>query len=225
VELGSLPFARVEAREIEKALGGRSRLLLGPDASEHFLKTADLRPFRILHFAAHAVVDDEKPDHSAVVLAPGAPQEDGLLQIREVLGLDIAGDLVVLATCRSSSGPLLQGEGPLSLARAFFQAGARTVVGSLWSLRDDETARLVAAFYRALGDGLPVAAAMARAQRERIAAGAPAAAWAGLVVLGDGDLVPVQGGQRFPRGLLFASGLALALVAAAIFALRRRRIS
>jgi hypothetical protein len=41
-----------------------------------------------------------------------------------------------------------------------------------------------------------VAAALAEAKRERIEAGAPAEAWAGIVVLGDGDLVPVPGGRH-----------------------------
>jgi hypothetical protein len=108
---------------------------------------------------------------------------------------------------------MLQGEGPLSLARAFFQAGAQVVVGSLWSLRDDEAAALVAGFYRALARGRSVAAALAEARRERMGDGAPAAAWAGLVALGDGDLVPVP---RPPdAGLPARSKLGLVALAAA----------
>ena len=84
----------------------------------------------------------------------------------------------------------------MSLARAFFQAGAHTVVASLWRLRDDEAADFFDRFYRHLGKGAGVAAALQDAQRELIAKGAPAAAWAGLVVLGDGDLVPLPGGTE-----------------------------
>ena len=47
-----------------------------------------------------------------------------------------------------------------------------------------------------LGQGLSVAASAHAAQRELIEEGAPAAAWAGIVVLGDGDAVPLPGGRR-----------------------------
>ena len=50
------------------------------------------------------------------MLAPGAPAEDGLLQPREAAALGLDGTVVVLATCQSASGTVLQGEGALSLA-------------------------------------------------------------------------------------------------------------
>jgi hypothetical protein len=84
----------------------------------------------------------------------------------------------------------------MSLARAFFQAGAHTVVASLWRLRDDEAADFFDRFYRQLGRGRSVAAALQGSQRELITEGAPAAAWAGIVVLGDGELVPLPGGRK-----------------------------
>jgi CHAT domain len=113
----------------------------------------------------------------------------------------------------------------MSLARAFFQAGARTVVASLWRLRDDEAADFFDRFYRHLGRGASVAAALQGAQVELIDKGAPAASWAGLVVLGDGDVVPLPGGRKgsvLPHWAWgVAAGLLLALVAGAAF--RRRR--
>jgi len=103
---------------------------------------------------------------------------------------------VVLSACSSNTGALLRGEGVMSLARAFFQAGAHTVVASLWRLRDDEAADFFDRFYRHLGQGASVSGALQAAQRDLIAAGAPAAAWAGIVVLGDGDMVPLPGGRK-----------------------------
>ena len=174
---------------------------LGEDASEVFVKTTPCSRFGVLHFATHAVTDEANPDRSGVLLAPGAANQDGLLQIREIVDLDLDGRVVVLSACSSNTGALLRGEGVMSLARAFFQAGAHTVVASLWRLRDDEAADLFDRFYRHLGKGLSVAAALRAAQRDLIADGAPAAAWAGLVVLGDGDLVPLPGGEKGSRCL------------------------
>lgn len=213
-QLGALPEARREGLGVEKELRDTHvvpRLLVGAEASERALKSADLSRVRVLHMAAHAVVDAEAPERSALVLTPGAEDEDGILQPREIIQLRLDGALVVLSACRSASGAVLPGEGVLSLARAFFESGARAVVASLWPLRDDEAADLVERFYRHLATGLSVSAALRAAQLEAIDAGLPPAAWAGLVVLGDASLVataPREDGASM-------SGLAGALVIAA----------
>src|SRR5262249_40233625 len=148
-----LPFARQEGRSVARLLDG-STLWLGDAASEDALKKADLDNFGLLHFAAHAVADEERPERSAILLAPGSAGEDGLLQAREIAGLPLQGRVVVLSTCRSASGSVVRGEGVLSLSRAFFQGGAPAVVASLWPLRDDEAAKLFDSFYRHLAEGL-----------------------------------------------------------------------
>lgn len=221
VQLGSLPYARQESRAVVKALGGGSVRRLGDKASEEFLKRTELSRFGLLHFATHAVLDEQNPERSGVLLAP-AGGEDGLLQIREIVDLGLDGRIVVLASCRSASGTLLRGEGVMGLARAFFQAGSHAVVASLWPLRDDDAAALFDRFYQHLGRGVSLAAALRAAQRDRIEAGAPAEAWAGLVVLGDGDLVPVPGGRKDPAfgGRELAVGL-VAVVLGLVWAWRR----
>ena len=227
IRLGPLPYARRESRAVVRNLGGGSVQRSGGDASEAFVKAAPLRRFGVLHFATHAVTDETHPDRSGVLLAPGAANEDGLLQIREIVDLDLTGRVVVLSACSTNTGVLLRGEGVMSLARAFFQAGAHTVVASLWRLRDDEAADFFDRFYRHLGRGASVAAALRSAQRELIAEGAPTAAWAGLVVLGDGDLVPLPGGRKGWAIPLWVWGLATTLLLGAgvihrFFARRRQ---
>jgi hypothetical protein len=102
----------------------------------------------------------------------------------------------------------------MGLANAFFQAGARTVVAGLWAVRDRETARLMERFGHYLGEGESVAAALAMARRDSIRRGSPPAAWAGMVVLGDGDLVPFPEGRSSSRSwirlvlMIIAAGLA-----------------
>jgi CHAT domain-containing protein/tetratricopeptide (TPR) repeat protein len=227
VRLGALPFARTEGRSAVRHMDGGSLLRLGKEASEGFIKSADLRHFGILHFATHAVMDDQHPERSGVLLTPDPATEDGLLQIREIVPLHLDGRIVVLSSCRSASGQMLRGEGVMGLARAFFQAGAHTVIASLWPVRDDDGAALFDRFYTHLAEGRSIAAALRAAQRDRIDAGAPAYAWAGLVVLGDGDLVPLPGGHR-PSDLrtwALGAGAALLLLAAAVLLWRRRRRS
>ncbi len=222
LELPPLPYARREARAVAHHFARGAVLRVGEKASEAYLKR-HARRFGIVHFATHAVVDDATAGRAGVLLAPDGA-DDGVLETREIAALDLTGATVVLASCRSASGQVLRGEGVVGLARAFFQAGAQAVVASLWPLRDEEAQVLFASFYRHLGEGRTLTAALRAAQAERIAAGAPAAAWAGLVVLGDGELAP----GRLPRRRVAAETCALVLLAAAlsaavVLALRRRR--
>ena len=124
-----LPYARREGRMIARRLNVKNSLRLGVQASEHFLKNQSLSDYALVHFATHARVSSENPGRSAVFLAPGSDEEDGWLQPHEILQLDVSDRLVVLGACDSVTGELLRGEGTMSLARAFFQAGARAVVG------------------------------------------------------------------------------------------------
>lgn len=226
VRLGPLPHARREGKAAVRHLDGGSLLRLGAEASEGFFKNTDLKRFAILHFATHAVLDENHPDRSGVLLTAAPDAEDGILQLREIVPLDMDGRVVVLSSCRSASGTVLRGEGVLGLARAFFQAGAHTVVASLWPLRDDDGAALFDRFYEHLGRGESVAAALRAAQRERAEEGAPAYAWAGLVVLGDGEIVPLPGGYRqspVTAVLLPIMALGALLLGAGVVVRRRRR--
>ncbi|MES1242594.1 MAG: CHAT domain-containing protein, partial [Acidobacteriota bacterium] len=219
--LGPLALSREEGESVVGHLGGGSRLLLGEDASEALLKRTSARGFRLVHFATHSRTDDADPEGSFVYLARGGPNQDGLLQPREIAEqLDLRGRTVVLSTCESAAGEILRGEGVMGLARAFFLSGAHPVVASLWPLRDDDGLELFDRFYAHLAEGDSVAAALHAAQRDRSAGGAPAFAWAGVVVLGDGDRVPFPGGIRRP----FLPALALVAALLAVAALLRRRI-
>ncbi len=74
-----------------------------------------------------------------------------VMTAEEIAGLDLSAcDLAVLSACETGRGSVAGGEGVLGLQRAFHQAGARTVVASLWRVDDQATAALMALFY----DGL-----------------------------------------------------------------------
>jgi CHAT domain-containing protein len=225
MRLEALPGARKEAATIARLLDLDPRhVVAGSAASERFIKTMPLSRFGVVHLAAHARADDAFPERSAVFLAPGSEREDGWLQPREIAALDLRGRLVVLSACESADGALLSGEGPLSLARAFFAAGAGAVVATRWPLRDDDAAFVMERFYRALAAGDPVGDALRRARREVIDAGLPPAAWAGVTLLGDGSHRPIRARQDSLAGpWLVASAAALAAMALALMSRRSRR--
>ena len=164
----------------------------------------------MMHLASHAVVDHLFPQSSAILLG-ATPEDDGRLTTEEIVTMNLRDTVVVMSSCRSATGRVIGGEGPLGLARGFFHAGAVTVMGSLWPLRDDETATLFEAFYREMGRGRSVGEAMHRAKQIRRRAGAPTAAWAGVVVLGDANRVVVPPRSVSHWALLAVIGIALGL--------------
>ncbi len=219
-----LPQARQEGEAALAALGG-GRMLVGAQATKAALQSASLERFCVLHFATHSFIDEENPENSGVLLAPAPGSPDGLLQPRDIVELRLAGKVVALSSCSSARGFVLPGEGVMGLARSFFQAGAHAVLGSLWPVRDDEAALLFERFYAHLADRQSVAEALASAQRDRFAAGAPPAAWAGFVVLGDGDLVPLPDGPKHSwQGPALAAGACLLACLALGAAYRRARV-
>ena len=199
--LEPLPLSRQEGQRVVDRLGGQSRLFLGKTASESELKQMDLSPFQLLHFAAHAIVDETSPQRSAVVLTPGDLQQDGLLQPGEIESLALNGQIVVLSTCSSASGQIFRGEGAMSLARAFLKAGASVVVATLQPLRDDDANFFFDYFYRTLSKGQPVAKAIQTAQKQSIAAGRPPSAWAPVVAICRDEVRLREAGFHFPLAL------------------------
>jgi CHAT domain-containing protein/tetratricopeptide (TPR) repeat protein len=191
LSLGRLPQARTEGLEIIERLRGRGTLLTGAQASEAALKSSDLSRYGVLHFATHTIIDTNA-ERSAILLASGTSIQDGLLQSREIADLPLDGQIVVLSACQSATGTQVRGEGVLGLARAFFAAGARVVVGSLRPVRDDHARAFFDPFYAALGEGRTVGAAFHEAQRRLIDQGLPAQAWAGFILMGDANATVVS---------------------------------
>ncbi|MCX6560722.1 MAG: CHAT domain-containing protein [Candidatus Aminicenantes bacterium] len=219
-----LPNAGREIDQIAALFPERRRTVLsGTAATEEAFKALAPDRYRVVHFAAHGLVDDQKPMRSAIVLAPGAgPYADGLLQAREVLDLRLESDLVVLSACRTGLGRLLRGEGIEGLNRAFFAAGASAVLMTLWSVSDAAGVPLMDRFYRRLRSAESVAASLRAAKIEMI--GSPAFAhpyyWAGYIAAGAADRVIFPSHKLFWILLILGTGIALVLIKKLLLARR-----
>lgn len=158
--LESLPRLRgsgLEAESIAGAIGTRSTDLHSGFAAtrEAFLK-ADLGRYKMLHLATHALSDSERPERSGVVLsgvAPDGSRLDQFVRLQDIYALGLNADLVVLSACETGIGKELRGEGLLSLNNAFIQAGARSVVSTLWKVDDDASQLFMGHFYSEIAKG------------------------------------------------------------------------
>jgi CHAT domain-containing protein/tetratricopeptide (TPR) repeat protein len=187
-----LEFSRYEADMIARLVPrGSSLKILGFEASRETIERTDLRPYRIVHFSTHGLLNEKNPELSGIVLSQydrdGRPQ-DGFLRAHELYDLKLGADLVVLSACETALGREFKGEGFISLARSLMYAGAPRVVVSLWMVSDVATAELMKRFYhRMLLDKLPPAAALraAQASMAREKRWSAPAYWAGFTLQGE----------------------------------------
>jgi CHAT domain-containing protein len=193
-----LPASRDEVLAIQKLYGRRASVFTGRDASEQTLR-ARLPNTGTLHLATFGVLNKHNPLFSFVELAPSAGN-DGRLEVNEVFGLGLSGQLVVLSACQTALGSGATADVPagddwVGLVQAFLQGGARGVLASLWPVDDRATAQLMENFHRRLATGVPAQRALAEAQRTFLRESKRASPfyWAGFVLNG------TTGSQIQPR--------------------------
>lgn len=189
LEAGGLPVlegSRSEARHVGR-YSRSAEVRLGDKASESFLKVYPLRHFQVIHFAGHALVDDQSESRTSLALAPGGG-EDGFLGAAEIRQLELDADLVVLSACRTAAGAVIGGEGVQGLVAPLLGAGARTIVASLWPIGDRKTDRLMQDFYDELAEGRSVGESLRLAKLAARGRGEPTQVWAAFTVVGDPDV-------------------------------------
>jgi CHAT domain-containing protein len=119
-------------------------------------------------------------------------EDDGILTAQEIGALDLGGvEWAVLSACDTGIGRVEAEEGVLGLRRAFAVAGARTVLMSLWPVRDEDARAWMARLYRERAGGATTADAVRAADRAWLAAlreagaGTHPARWGAFVAVGD----------------------------------------
>jgi CHAT domain-containing protein len=190
-KLHPLPEAEKEVKELAQLYGAEnSRLYIGAAAREDILKS-EASKFKILHLAAHGILNDANPMYSRIVLAQGETNEDGLLEAWEIMKLDLNADLVVLSACDTARGRIGAGEGVIGLTWALFVAGSPTTVVSQWKVDSMSTSQLMLDFHRNLKSAKP---SVSKAEALRAASVKMLQSseykhpfyWAGFVIVGNG---------------------------------------
>jgi CHAT domain-containing protein/Tfp pilus assembly protein PilF len=204
--LPDLPGTRIEGEALQRALGAKpGTLLMGRDASKAQLmaRNADgrLAQVRVLEFATHGLVAGDASDlaEPALVLAAGARPEDELLLASEAATLRLNADWVLLSACNTASPDAPEARGFSGLSRAFFYAGARSLLISHWEVIDAVAPVLIPALLRAERNNPHLGHAQALRQASlailddpEIAHGAKPYAWAPFTVVGEPAREPAR---------------------------------
>ena len=149
--LPALPFAAHELRSLAKSMGASvsNDVYLGSQATETRLKTLDLSRKRVIAFATHALTASQfgTSEPGLVLSQPKHPGrlDDGYLSASEAAQLNLRADWIILSACNTAAGASPGAEGLSGLAKAFFYAGARSILVSNWPVWDDTAERLTTA--------------------------------------------------------------------------------
>jgi CHAT domain-containing protein len=148
--LAPLPEAEQEVRALKRLYGSQATVRIGSSATEESFKK-DAPHYRLLHLATHGMYDDSDAMYSHLVLSRRPDDaEDGLLEAREVAGLDLNADLVVLSACETGRGKEHFGEGMVGLSWALLAAGCDTAILTNFKVDSASSRDLMIAFHRRL---------------------------------------------------------------------------
>ncbi|MEK6372591.1 MAG: CHAT domain-containing protein [Acidobacteriota bacterium] len=157
--LPNLPEALGEVKKIAAIYGHDAIVLTGSEATPEKVD-AILRRATVAHIGTHAIVVADDPSRSFLALTPDRNEASGFLSVRSIANMALQSlQVVVLAGCRTAS-PTAERAATTSIARAFLEAGAHTVIGTLWDVDDDDAAEFSIDFHRRLAVGMSPAAAV-----------------------------------------------------------------
>lgn len=183
--------AVAQAREISR-YSRRGEAHVAYNATEARFRTADMRSAGTLHLAVPMRTTGLTDGGDALEMV-SSPGEDGLLDVGEMGRLHLGATFVLLAGCPSRREPDLQGPPAPAMARALFQAGARSVVRCAWGASATAADRYVLALYESLAEGTPIGGAVRSAKLRLIADGLGPSAWGAFELVGDSRFrLPLQ---------------------------------
>jgi CHAT domain-containing protein len=153
--LNRLPDTAEEIKGIANALNAdpSQDIFLGKRACERSVKTMDLSNRKVIAFASHALVPGDLDGLDQPAIAFSSPlitgnNEDGLLTMEEVLRLKLNADWVVLSACNTGAAEGAGAEAISGLGRAFFYAGTRAILVSMWPVETTSARKLTTGLFQ-----------------------------------------------------------------------------
>ncbi|WP_291866684.1 CHAT domain-containing tetratricopeptide repeat protein [Maribacter sp.] len=219
-KLSALPHNTTEVQNIISQFEGTS--LEGKNATlANF--NANASNYGILHFATHAIFNNEQPEYSYLAFSP-QKKEESLLYIKDLYNLELHANLVTLSACETTIGDLKRGEGFIGLARGFFYAGAKSLTSTLWKVNDASTANLMSDYYTILANGKPKDIALQKAKviylnKNKDNALTHPYYWSGFIL--SGDYAPLATGWSW---VWIAVPILLLIILVTIFLTRKKLV-
>jgi len=221
LRLGRLAYNEQEIRSLGEIFTGD--LFVGEAATKSRFLQEVMAP-KVFHLSAHGLYNDRTPLNSAIYFHQkdtGTYQNENALHAYEIYGTSIEADLGILSSCESGFGDYKSGEGLSSLRRAFYFAGCKSIVASLWYANDKATFEITRQFGQLLEAGERKDEALRLAKIAFLDENSPAFKhpyyWAHLTVSGDTAVISDGNGMSW----LYA-GTGLVLLILVLISFRRK---
>lgn len=149
--LSPLPNNRVEVESIGKYF--TTTQVTDQNATKQYFIDESSK-FNLFHFATHAITIDDFPENSFLAFSNTTNDQENNLFVREIYNLPMnMTKMITLSACETGIGELKKGEGFLSLARAFFYSGAKSITSTLWKINDRSASEIMTDYYSYLKKG------------------------------------------------------------------------
>ena len=204
IRLFPLRFSEEEISSIDETIDNNV-ILLSSEATESNFKS-NVSNSKIIHISSHSFLIKDQP---LVMFSPQqAKSDDGFLELGEIVQLDLNSEMVVLSSCRSGLGRVDAAEGIIGMQKAFFEAGSKSVVVSLWDVNDKYTSYFMKEFYKQLANGETKVSALQLAKLEFIKNySANPYYWSAFILSGNPSAINLQ--EASPFKLIYILGLLL----------------
>ena len=199
-----LKYSRSEIESIDNTISESKMFILKEATESNFKQQAPLS--NVIHISTHSFLLKDQP---LILFSPKENDEDdGFLELGEIVQLNLNSDLVVLSSCRSGLGRIDAAEGIIGMQKAFIDAGSRSVLVSLWDVNDKYTSYFMKSFYENLADGNSKSEALRQAKLDFINNySANPYYWSAFVLSGNTSSLKLQQASSFT--LLYVSGILL----------------
>jgi len=156
IRLYPLEYSDEEIESIENTLNNNVVFLSENATEENFKQNAP--GSNLIHISTHSFLLKDQP---LILFSPQEDdKEDGFLELGEIVQLNLNSELVVLSSCRSGLGRTDDAEGIIGMQKAFFEAGSKSVLVTLWDVNDKYTSYFMKDFYKHLAEGKSKTAAL-----------------------------------------------------------------
>ena len=156
-----LPGALVECQEISKIIP--SDIIKGTSATENLFKS-NYSSYPVIHLSTHGISSSKKYYADELAFSGSDLVDDGYLRFNEILNMNFNTEMIVLSACKTGMGNIHNAVANMNLGWSFKQAGAKSVLISLWDANDFTSSQIMPEFYRYLSQGFtrPEALRMAK---------------------------------------------------------------
>lgn len=206
-----------------KSIIRTDKLFVSKDATEtNFKQHAELS--RIIHLSTHSLLYKKQP----LIFFSNFydPENDGFLEASEIVQMNLNSDLVVLSSCSSGLGRLDESEGILGMTKAFFDAGSKSVVVSLWEVNDKYTSKLMTIFYQKLSEGFDKSEALRQAKLEFINKySSNPYFWASFVLSGNTSKIRLEPLSRISAPVLISLTAVLIILLTYLYRRRTKKLN